>query len=638
MATANQIRDDHNYVLEDSSVSGNLFDNDGRTNGTTGPYEEFTVQPGTLNNPFGENNGEGLYGTLVVNDDGTYTYTVNPELNNLSEGEDVLEDGFTVRQDYTDNNGDPQHKIVWISFTIHGKNDAAVVNDVNVSVFEGGDAGLVPSQGGTVDIYNGQFTLADIDPATDGVQTDFDTNDVHRFEVDNGTITITSNDLTEEQIAVIKDSVTVSLANPNAVEGDADWGVYTVEGDFDALSEGNQAIITFQYRPVDVSPVFDGFDNVATPGEYKTATITVVGQNDSVSIVDDAIGTYNQLIDGDIYKSILANDGHYENGVKADDIDVNDTLTIASTGFHDLQFYQEGGSISVDNAAKVLQYTPGSGGAIAKDHFSFYYQATDGHTDPIGSAVAEFAMENKNGDAIDWYQFGDSGNDTINGIAGATNVLSGMAGDDYIEGKEKGDILYGGAGDDMMQGGWGDDIYKGGTGNDGIVDTKGNDTYVFSKGDGRDTIDDMNLEIYTDAMGHETINWDYWRNEDVVEFDNTVDYKDIAIFQEEGQYGSLLIKYSDNDNDKVSVGWQQEEHYGIETMTAVDENGNTVSIKNDWWANNDANALNSLDEIIDYIATYDLDGDATNGIQTAQNVQDVQNNEHLMTVINAAWA
>ena len=434
--------------------------------------------------------------------------------------------------------------------------------------------------------------------------------------------------MTAAQIAAIKPTVSIALVDSSATDGNPNFGKYTVTGDFDALSVGDEATITFDYWSVDHSAA-----NSATETEHKKGTITVVGQNDSLIVkseIDPAnasstgtIKTYDQLIDGDIYKSILANDGH-----GANDIDVHDTLKIASTGFRDLQFYNEGGQINVDNTARILQYTPGTGGAIAKDHFSFYYQVTDGYTNPIASATAEFKMKNKDNGDIDFYQFGDNSDNTINGIKGKSNVLSGMGGDDYLAGKEKADILYGGAGDDDMHGGWGNDIYKAGKGTDGMVDTRGDDLYVFSKGDGRNTIDDTNLEIYTDAMGHETINQHYADNIDTVKFDKTVDIKKIALFQEDGQYGSMLIKYSENADDKVSVGWQQEAHYGIEEIKAWDSASNSEKTLD----------KTAMDNIIAYIATYDIDHDATNGLQTAQNVHDVQSDEGLMAYIAGQWA
>ena len=656
------VQDDATYILEDGqAINGNVFTNDVSTPDTT---SELVIKPGSLQNADGDAgnaNGviQGKYGTLTLNSDGTYTYQLTADLNKLGAGVDLHDEKFTYTVEWHDDNGNDKNKDVELKIDIHGTNDASVVADVNVNVFEGNGHDNPGNHNNDLlsnrhpnENFVGQFTLEDVNPNVTGVQTDLDTytdDDTHTFAVDNGTITFTSSNLTAAQIAAIKDTISVELVDPDATDGDVDFGKYKVSGDFDALSEGDKATITFEYWSVDHSAA-----DSDTETAHKTATINVFGTNDRVRIKNDLIQEYDELIDGDIYKSILANDGHYENGVKVNDIDVNDVLEITSTGYRDLEFYQGGGTISVDNAARTLAYTPGGGGAIAKDHFDFYYQATDGYTDPIGSAEAVFDMINKDGDAIDWYQFGGNGDDTVCGIDGATNVLSGMGGDDYIKGKEKGDILYGGAGDDELHGGWGNDIYKAGTGTDGMVDTRGADLYVFSKGDGRNTINDTDLEIYKDAMGDDDINlrnysnvyqaaeiadklpqgttkadeaarmafMEQYADVDTVRFDETVDKSKIAIFQKDNQYGSMVIKYSENADDCVSVGWQQEEHHGIEKIEAAD--GSFIT-------------LEGLERIINEISTYDLDQDATNGIQTAQNVQDVQNNKHLMDFIGAQW-
>lgn len=624
------VQNDATFILEDGqAVNGNVFTNDVTTPNTT---SELVVKPGSLQNANGDaGNGNGViqgkYGQLTLNSDGTYSYQLTKDMNYLGAGVDLHDEVFNYTVEWHDNNGNDQSQDVELKIDIHGTNDQPIIKDVKVNAFEGGD------HAGDVTIYSGQLQMEDI-PGKPAGTKDLDAGDTHAFKMVAGSLKYDSADVKKALLSGV--DVTVN----------AD-GTYSVTGDFDALSVGDTATVTFQYQVEDTSTA--GSKTLSDP---KTVTLTVVGQNDSVEIRDDYITTYDQLIDGDIYKSILANDGHYDpmgSNTMAKDIDVNDTVKIASTGYRDLDFYNGGGTISVDNAARTLAYTPGGGGAIAKDHFDFYYQATDGHTDPIGSATAIFNMENKDGQDIDWYQFGDNGDDTLCGIDGATNVLSGMGGDDYIRGKEKGDILYGGAGDDQLHGGWGNDIYKAGTGTDGMVDTRGADLYVFSKGDGRNTINDTDLEIYKDAMGHDDINlrnysnvyetakianrlpgteaarmafMEQYADVDTVRFDASVDKTKIAIFQEDNQYGSLKIKYSENADDCVSVGWQQEEHYGIEKIEAAD--GTYITKE-------------GLDRIITEISTYDLDQDATNGIQTAQNVQDVQNNAHLMNFIQAQW-
>ncbi len=598
MATINNDRRDMHEDIK--SISGNVFTNDKPELA----FPDLHVVDGTLSN-----DGVGQYGTLTLDENGNYVYTQTKDMNYLGEGVDVS-DTFTFTEEYYDNSGQLQTIDRSIRIDIHGDNDQPKISDITASTYEGGD------HAGNVQIFQGQFQLEDIDPNTPGVQTDVDDGDTHTFQ-QVGNVVVESNDVDKALLT----GVTVNV-DPNT-------GVYTVSGDFDALSEGDTATVTFQYQTIDTST-----SGATTPSDPKTVTLTVIGKNDSVIIANDTITTYDQLIDGDIYKSILANDGH-----GANDIDVNDKLSIVSTGYHDLQFWKDGGTITVDNAAQTLEYTPGSGGAIAKDHFSFYYQATDNYTDPIGNALAEFNMVNKDGEEIDFYQFGDAGDNKINGIAGKNNVISGMKGNDKLYGKEKGDILYGGDGDDYLEGGWGNDIYVAGKGNDGMVDTRGNDMYVFHKGDGYNTVDDMNLEIYTDAAGHETINHDGFDGQgndiskDIIYFDATVTESEVAIFQEAGtQYDSLKIKYSKNADDKVSVGYNTEKHYGVEYIAFDGADLNNLPSATTVQDDDHVLTKAEIDLIVQHIATADIDPN-TAGVQTAQSVQDVQDSQALMAYI-----
>ena len=599
-----KIENDAQYILEDgSTVSGNVLKNDLESGDK---LTDIMVVPGSVESSVaqGDINGliQGKYGTLQINSDGTYTYTITEDMNKLGAGVDV-KDEFTYNVEKADGKHikDNPEKL---TITIHGENDKVKISDVTASAYEANANSDVLATIDPVKVFKGQLELEDIDPNKAGDQYDVDENDKYAFTYIPGSVKVTSSDVAAKYLPKLTDGdITV---NPD--------GTYGVKGNFDALSEGETATVTFQYAVEEKST-----EGVVSMSDIKTVTMTIVGTNDPFSFSGETIRKYDELIDGDIYKSILANDKH------APGVDVNEKIKIINTGYADIQFWQNGGEIDVDNAAQTLAYKPGSGGAIEKDHFKFWYQVTDGYTDNLdqGGALAKFEMENIDQDPIDFYQFGEASDDKICGIAGKTNVLSGMKGNDKLYGKEKGDILYGGDGQDYLEGGWGNDVYKGGKGNDGIVDTRGNDTYVFSKGDGRDTIDDLNLEIYTDAMGHETINKEFDDNFDVVLFDKTVDKNKVAIYQEKGtQYDSLIIKYSENPDDIVSIGWDQENHYGIEEIQFADGSSITEA---------------ELETIIIAIATTDIDPN-TAGVQLAQNVHDVQNSQALMTVINNAVA
>ncbi|MEC9291283.1 MAG: Ig-like domain-containing protein [Pseudomonadota bacterium] len=115
---------DNSLSIKEDAVpnftSGNVLDNDVDPDGDV----LTVVNPGTytLN-----------YGTLVINADGTYTYTLdnsNPTVDALDNG-DTLSDSFT----YEATDGDLNDTAV-LTITIHGTNDAPALQDDVNSIFE----------------------------------------------------------------------------------------------------------------------------------------------------------------------------------------------------------------------------------------------------------------------------------------------------------------------------------------------------------------------------------------------------------------------------------------------------------------------------------------------------------------------
>ncbi|NMG29533.1 calcium-binding protein [Aromatoleum evansii] len=87
-----------------------------------------------------------------------------------------------------------------------------------------------------------------------------------------------------------------------------------------------------------------------------------------------------------------------------------------------------------------------------------------------------------------------SGNDTIDGTAGA-DLLDAGTGNDKVYGEDGDDTIRGGAGNDQLFGGAGNDIIDGGAGNDKITDDAGHNTITDLEGNanivtggGNDTI------------------------------------------------------------------------------------------------------------------------------------------------------
>ena len=649
----NPTNDNKNILEDQSSISGNVLTNDVTSPNTTG---DLVIKPGSLESATGtaDNDGviQGKYGTLTLNSDGTYVYTLTKDMNYLGAGVDLHDEIFTYTVEWHNSTGGDEDQDMELKIDIHGENDKPVIKDVCVSVYEGltGDTNVLSALGSGVNVvadnvdFIGKLAIEDQDAATAGLQADGDTGDTHKLVIDESTIKITSDDLTDAQLAAIKATINATITGTaSVVEGAvaaADFGEYTVDGDFDALSVGDEACVTFEYYVEDTSTAGE-----VTASDRKTVSVKVLGTNDAVTINDDDILNYHDLIDGDLYKSILANDVH-----AAADIDVNDKLTVTDTIRTDLQFVNDGGQICVDNAAQSMRYQPGTGDIIAKDHFEFTYAASDGYTDPIGTAAVTVAMKNRGDDAVDgntddgdvdFYQFGKATDDSLVGSA-KSDMLSGGNGNDTLNGGAGHDILYGGAGQDCITAGAGNDIVIGGKGNDSMCDDLGSDKYVFAKGDGCDTITDQNEEFITDSHGHMISNPYYSENTDEVHFDASVTTADLGkmAFFKDGD--DLLIKYTD-DCDVIRVKDQAHDHYGIEKITSHND-ADTVAAgtqdEMDLTAASftiDGVAGKTLDELLQYISTYDIDG-STAGVQTATTIDQVQDNNVLVAAIASGWA
>jgi Ca2+-binding RTX toxin-like protein len=93
-----------------------------------------------------------------------------------------------------------------------------------------------------------------------------------------------------------------------------------------------------------------------------------------------------------------------------------------------------------------------------------------------------------------------TGNDTIIGIDGVANTISGNAGNDSITGDSLADVLNGDAGNDTLKGSSGDDILRGGIGSDSMEGGTGNDSYQYTNLDGADVILDRGSSSDVDTI------------------------------------------------------------------------------------------------------------------------------------------
>jgi len=595
------------------------------------------------------------HGTLNMNADGTYSYTLTSNMDYLAAGASETDEFMVTVTDIAGNTVLKSLKI-----QIIGQNDGTVAVNDSYSVFENGDVDMLAS---TFDPVTGAMTNYV------GTGSKFLNVLANDTDVDAGTVLAVGTHDTKVTKADGTKAGTIAMGT-DPVTGKPGL-VFTPGADFDYLAEGESTTVTFNYKSNDGSGSQNALSNEAT------VTLNIVGKNDALIVNADILnGDYNDLKDGDLWSAVFRNDT---------DADLSDTKTITGTLMHDLTDWQTGGSVQVNNGGESLAYVPGAQRLLTKDNFQFYYQATDGSTDPLSApAKVEVDIKNADGDSIEVYQFGTDLDNDIWGTrnndgtpnrpgSGKSDLIAGLAGNDYIDGGGGADILYGGEGQDSLWGGAGNDVLQGGKGNDALNGGEGSDIYAFEAGDGRGTITDVDLQYDVDAAGHQTFathpgipfpflggSHDHLiarDDTDTIELGNSVNRKDIAFFK--NSFGALEIMYSENDADKIIVGDQFEAHTGIEvisqdaftppttpgTTPVHGQTGHTAATMDLRTATYNTNAgiagaaatSVNFEQLIDYISKYDLDQDLTNGVGAAQNVQDVQGNTHLMTVIATGW-
>ena len=375
---------------EDNSVSGNVLANDFDWEG-----DAMTATPGTFN---------GVYGTLTLNANGSYTYTPYASTQSLALGQNVT-DSFT----YTVSDGSLSDTGT-LTVAISGRNDAPVANpdaastgenaSVSVNVLANDtdvDNGAVltvtaasaPAGQGSVSVVANQVVF---NPGTDfdyldtgetaNVVVSYTISDEHGA-TSSSTVTITVNGANDAPVAnddnasTSEDSAVAGnvLANDTDVDGETltvtnpgtyvgAYGIlvlaadgsytYTPNAAAQGLDDGESAQDVFAYTASD-----------GTASDGATLTVTVNGANDAPVANDDGASTSEDS--AGVSGNVLANDTDPD----------GETLTVASAGTYVGTY----GTLTIA-ADGSYTYTPGAGaqaldvGELAQDVFA--YAASDG--------------------------------------------------------------------------------------------------------------------------------------------------------------------------------------------------------------------------------------------------------------------
>ena len=382
--------DDTASTTEDASVSGNVLANDTDVDGET-----LTVaNPGTY---------VGAYGTLVLNANGSYTYTPNAAAQGLDTGE-TAQDIFS----YTASDGTASDSAT-LTVTVTGANDAPVANDDTAATTEDasvsgnvlandtdvdGEPLTVANPGtytgsyGTLTLAaNGSYTYTP-NAAAQGLDTGETAQDVFTYTASDGTasdtatLTVTVNGANDAPVANDDTAATTEdasasgnvLANDTDVDGEpltvANPGTYV--GAYGTLTLAADGSYTYAPNAAaqgldtgeTAQDVFTYTASDGTASDTATLTVTVNGANDAPVANDDTASTSE---DGSASGNVLANDT---------DVD-GEALTVTNPGtyvgaYGTLTLAANGSYTYTPNAAAQGLDT----GETAQDVFT--YTASDG--------------------------------------------------------------------------------------------------------------------------------------------------------------------------------------------------------------------------------------------------------------------
>lgn len=461
--------DDVLEIDEDTSGTVDVLGNDSDSDGDT-----LTVTMATC-----------PAGPVVINDDGTLTFTPDADFN----GETTIT--------YTVDDGNGGTDTGTVNVTVNPVNDAPVANDDTADT-TGTDPVVIP--------------VLDNDTDVDG-----DTLSVTDASSDDGTVTI-------------NDDGTITFVANDGFTGDATI-TYTVS-DPDGLTDEGSVTVTVG----DGGSTRDGYVDGTAGADLIDTAYTGDPDGDMIdnddAILPDAEGDDDYVRAGDGDDTILAGDGDdiVEAGAGSDVVEGGDGDDMITTGNDDLApdlGYPESDSddLGFDPDADPENDRDSVDGGAGNDTISTG-DDRDTITGGTGDDVINAGIDDDivdGGDGDDRI-VGGEGNDSLLGGAGNDTIYAGNdpdlgldvldipdeedasnpftpdrnpnngmdtvdggAGNDVIYGADDADMLRGGSGDDYIDGQIDDDVISGNTGDDTLLGGQGDDS--LSGGQGNDELD-----------------------------------------------------------------------------------------------------------------------------------------------------
>jgi VCBS repeat-containing protein len=479
----------------------------------------------------------GIYGTLVINSNGTYTYTLDNsriQTQNILGGQTVS-DVFTYK--ITDNNGG--FDTATISVAILGTLDLTAITPVPVPIIADGLMGEYYGYNDTV--IAGNRVHADDSTATVFGSTNIDSIEDVAAIINGrnlamggpGNIVGTSN-AAATNAADVRFSVrslnygndlqTDEFGNDRAVNGSLGTNPNTAAGSslpgYD-YTLTNRELSNFLYTDAATAVVQTGTPVGATVGTQTglgTTTDAIIrmtgfaylerGNYDFRVYADDG---FRLKVGGE---TLIEFDGNQPPTTRTfTNVEVSDLIS----GFTSIEllYWEQGGNANLQFEFKLTDSNTWI--SFSLDSIAFFSAAnlptiTDTRIQDVVETSVNQQYELRTGSVLDGdnntntligaegrdYIQGFGGNDILNGYGGA-DYLDGGDGDDTLNGGDGADILIGGAGNDTMIGGLGDDIYR--------IDSAG-DVIVENANEGTDNIEiaaTYNPGTYTIATNFENV-------------------------------------------------------------------------------------------------------------------------------------
>ena len=446
-------------------------------------------------------------GDVVINDNGTITFTPAPDFN----GEAV------ITYDITDGNGGVDTAEVVV--TVNPVNDGPLAEDDTAIVNAGGTV-VVPVLLNDSDIENDPLTVISASSPNGTVEINPD-NTLSFTPADGFTgdavvnYTISDGELTDPAVVFVnvRDGIVTGTDDGDLIDED-----YTgdPEGDLvDNLDEflpgegpnddiivagGGDDTVLAGLGDDDVSGG-DGDDSIdggvgddELDGDAGNDTLTGGDGSDTVTggVGDDVIDTSGSDPRPDIgYPGVFSPDADPEND--RDSVDGGDGNDTIRTG-DDRDTINGGAGDDVINSGIDDDIVDGGDG---NDRIV----GAEGNDSILGGAGNDTIYANNDPElGLDAFEIEDDGSNPLGPDLRPGNgrdTVDGGAGDDLIFGGDDDDLLMGGSGDDTLDGGIDDDVLLGGTGNDLLIGGQGNDT--MTGGDDRDTFVDVNAGDVVDG-------------------------------------------------------------------------------------------------------------------------------------------